>query len=228
MNLLDLRKIADVSAPASLANRLRGKRFALFSSLIDRLPRPVRIIDIGGTLDYWQQRGWVGKDGVSITVVNLHAAHETRENVTVRRGNALDLSEFADSSFDVAYSNSVIEHLFSLENQMRMAAEVRRVAKAFWIQTPNYWFPIEPHFHVPGWQWMPRRARVEILMRFRCGWRGPMPERQAAEALVDEVRLMTARETKRLFPGASLWREKFLGLSKSLVMYGGFDHGQTS
>ncbi len=223
MNFLDLRKAADVSAPTSLANKLRGRRFALFASLISQFPKPVRIIDVGGTLNYWQQRGWVGKDGVLITVVNLDATDGIHENVIVKRGNALDLSEFDDASFDFAYSNSVIEHLFSLENQAQMAREVQRVAKAFWVQTPNFWFPIEPHFLVPCWQWLPRRARIAMLMKYRCGWRGPIPDRAAAEALVDEVRLMSADELTRLFPTAKLWREKFFGLTKSLVVYQGLD-----
>jgi len=226
MSILDLRRAADVSSPTSLANKLRGRRFALFASLVDQLPRPVRIIDIGGTLSYWQQRGWGGKEGVQITVVNLDAEEVISGNVTVKSGNALDLSEYADGEFDVAYSYSVIEHLFSLENQARMATEVQRIAKAFWVQTPNYWFPIEPHFHVPGWQWLPRRVTVAMLMRFRCGWRGPVRKREDAEALVDEVRLMTAKELRRLYPDATLWREKFLGLNKSLVMYSGFDPEQ--
>lgn len=224
MSILDLRGVADVSNPQSLSNRLRGRRFAMFTALLEQLPKPVRIIDIGGTLDYWQQRGWVGKPDVEITVVNLGAQDAIQDNVTVKGGNALDLSEYANAAFDIAYSNSVIEHLFSLENQARMASEVQRIAKAFWVQTPNFWFPIEPHFHVPGWQWLPRSLRVALLMRFRCGWRGPVADRAQAEALVKEVRLMTATELRQLFPVATLWREKFLGLTKSLVMYQGFNH----
>lgn len=222
MNFVDLRDVADVRSSTSLSNRFRNRRFALFASLLSTLPSPVRIIDIGGTLEYWQQRGWVGREGVQITVVNLDVMETTVENVSVKRGNALDLGDFSENAFDVAYSNSVIEHLFSLDNQARMAAEIQRVAKAYWVQTPNFWFPIEPHFHVPGWQWLPRRLRVALLRRFRCGWRGPVADGQAAGELVDEVRLMTARELIDLFPGAYLWRERFFGLTKSLVVYRGF------
>ena len=69
--------------------------------------------------------------------------------------DATNLHEFGDASFDIAFSNSVIEHLSTFENQARMAAEVRRVARAYWVQTPNFWFPIEPHFLVPAWHWLP-------------------------------------------------------------------------
>jgi hypothetical protein len=163
MSIIDLRKAADVSDPKSFANKLRTRRFAMFASLVDQLPKPVRIIDIGGTLSYWQQRGWVGKESVQITVVNLGAKELVCENVSIRDGNALALSEYTNASFDVAYSNSVIEHLFDFENQAKMAKEVQRIAKAYWVQTPNFWFPIEPHFHVPGWQWLPREIRVALF-----------------------------------------------------------------
>lgn len=222
MNFFDLRRFANAGVSDSLANKLRAQRFAFFVSLIDQLPKPVRIIDIGGTLNYWQHRGWVGKDGVEITVVNLGAQELACENVIVKNGNALDLSEYVDGAFDVAYSNSVIEHLFSFENQSKMAAEVQRVARAYWVQTPNYWFPIEPHFHVPGWQWLPRSLRVALLMRFRCGWQGPVADRKLAGDLVDEVRLMNKDELSQLFPNAILWKEKIFGLTKSLVVYKGF------
>ena len=228
MNIFDFRKAADVGSTTSLSNKLRGQRFAMFASLVEQLPKPIRIIDIGGTLSYWQQRGWVGKAGVEITVVNFGSPASICENVIIREGNALDLSEYTDGAFDVAHSNSVIEHLLSFENQAKMAAEVKRIAKAYWVQTPNYWFPIEPHFHVPGWQWLPRSIRVALLMRFRCGWRGPVNDRKLAEASVDEVRLMDDTELVQLFPEATLWKEKFFGLTKSLVVYHGYNNKKLS
>lgn len=91
--------------------------------------------------------------------MNLAVEEQRHEDVQPLAGDATDLREFGDSSFDVVFSNSVIEHLFTFENQRRMAREVQRVGKAFWVQTPNFWFPMEPHFHVPGWQWMPRDTR---------------------------------------------------------------------
>lgn len=222
MEFLDLRNAADVTVPGSLANKFRNRRFAFFANLVERLKRPVEIIDVGGTKDYWIQRGWHLRSDIKVTVVNIDADESIFGNISVRIGSALDLSAFADKSFDVAYSNSVIEHLSSIDNQRLMATEIQRVAACFWVQTPNYWFPIEPHFHAVGWQWMPRSYRVSQLMRHRCGMRGPVSSRAQAEELVDEVRLMTARELKSLFPGATLWRERFFGLTKSTVVYRGF------
>jgi len=222
VELFDLRKAADVNSRNSLSNRFRNRRFKRFENLVSRLNRGVNIIDIGGTKDYWVQRGWHERNDIKITVVNIGVENYDFGNISIRNGNALDLSEFSDNSFDVAYSNSVIEHLATADNQRKMAKELQRVARCFWVQTPNFWFPVEPHFHVIGWQWLPRDYRVKMLMRRRCGMRGPVADQVQAEELVDEIRLMKPSEFRSFFPGATIWRERFLGLTKSVVAFGGF------
>jgi hypothetical protein len=217
-----LRGLADGHTANSFSNRMRGKRFELFEALTAGLDRPLRIIDIGGTTNFWVQRGWAGRDDVEITMVNLHA-EDPRGHANLRGviGDATNLAEYADGEFDIAFSNSVIEHLFTRDAQDAMAREVKRVAKAYWVQTPNFWFPMEPHFLVPGWQYMPERLRVAILRRRQVGHRGPARSAEEARSLVREVRLMRKREIKRLFPEATLYEERFYGLTKSFVVHRG-------
>ena len=220
--MLNLQAATNYDDGESFANRLRNKRFSLFEKLVRQLPKPLSVIDIGGTEEFWQQRGWIGRDDIVITALNNQGLETINENFRAVRGDATNLAGFGDSEFDVAFSNSVIEHLFSFENQCKMAEEVRRVAKAYWIQTPNYWFPFEPHFHFVGWQWLPRSLRVSIIRRRRCGWRGPCGSVDEANAVVDEVQLMTRTDIKRAFPKAAIWNEPLFGMVKSLVAYDGF------
>jgi hypothetical protein len=220
-----VQKLASGKNPHSLSNRLRSKRFKRFEELVSRLPRPFRILDVGGTNEFWKQRGWTSRPDVHITTLNLSAEPQQHENVLPVAGDATNLHQFSDQSFDVAFSNSVIEHLFTFENQRRMASEIQRVGKRYWVQTPNFWFPMEPHFHVPGWQWMPLDLRVSIIRRRRCGWRGPCQDPELARKLVQEVRLMTAGELKSIFPGAKILPERFCGLAKSWIVIAGFPQG---
>jgi hypothetical protein len=217
-----LRRMANGHAPGSFSNRMRERRFRLFEQLASGLPRPLRVLDVGGTNDFWAQRGWAGRDDVTIKLVNLVEQDREHPNILPTIGDATDLAGHADGSFDIVFSNSVIEHLFSLEAQSAMAREVRRVGRAFWVQTPNFWFPMEPHFLVPGWHWLPERARIEIIRRRACGWRGPCPDPRVAGETVREVRLMRRRELEALFPGAAIHAERFGGLAKSFVVYDGF------
>jgi hypothetical protein len=217
-----LRSLADDERPTSISNRLRSRRFQLFEELVHTLPRPLRILDIGGVNDFWEQRGWAGREDVQITTLNLTEEPQRHPNIRSVAGNATNLAQYADGSFDVAFSNSVIEHLFTHDAQAAMAREVRRVARAYWVQTPSFWFPVEPHFLVPGWQWLPVRARVAIIQRRSCGWRGRTPDRETAEKVVREVRLMRRGELRRLFPGGTIVPERIAGLTKSYVVHGGF------
>ncbi len=216
-----LRRIADDEAEGSFANAQRSRRFQTFARLIDALAdqhrRPVQILDIGGTNAFWEQRGWAGRQTARLTLVNLEPEQRLHPNIEAQVGDATDLSQFASGTFDVVFSNSVIEHLATFDRQAAMAAEVRRLAPRYWIQTPNFWFPIEPHFLTPGWHWLPKSARIALLRRRRWGWRGPCPDPELARALVSEIRLMRRSELMKLFPDATLEEERIGPLVKSFI-----------
>jgi hypothetical protein len=216
-----MRRLADQSSYGSFSNSRRARRFEAFAEIVEplhsRVGRPVRILDIGGTNSFWEHRGWAGRDDVHVVLVNLDAEECKHANIDPRAGDATDLSEFPNGSFDVVFSNSVIEHLVTFDRQVAMAAEVRRLAHVYWVQTPNFWFPVEPHFLTPAWHWLPVSTRVALLKRRRWGWRGPCPHEEDARAAVREIRLMRRGELRRLFPGAELRPEKIGPLVKSFV-----------
>ena len=216
-----MRGLADAGATGSFSNSRRTRRFEAFTRILqgvlDQGRRPVRILDIGGTNSFWEQRGLVGRGDVRVVLVNLEAEPRVHENIEPRAGDATNLSELGDDSFDVVFSNSVIEHLETFDRQAAMAAEVRRLAPIYWVQTPNFWFPVEPHFLTPAWHWLPVDLRVAMLRRRRWGWRGPCPDPDQARTLVREVRLMRSPELRRLFPDATLEAERIGPLVKSFV-----------
>ncbi|HEY2470784.1 MAG TPA: class I SAM-dependent methyltransferase [Terracidiphilus sp.] len=216
-----MTRLADSRPKDSFANCLRRKRFRVFNALTEASPRPLRVLDVGGTNLFWEQAGWAGRADVSITLINLFQQTRQHANITPLIGDATDLSQFAELSFDIAFSNSVIEHLGCLESQKRMAAEMMRVASSLWVQTPNFWFPIEPHFCIPGWQWMPVSCRVALLRKVRCGWLGPCSTDLEAQRIVESVRLMTSKELRVLFPGSRIIAEWFGGLIKSWIVLRG-------
>jgi hypothetical protein len=104
---------------------------------------------------------------------------------------------------------------------------MRRVARAYWLQTPNYWFPLELHFLIPGFQWLPEWLRILILRTIGCGRAGRFRSNEAARLAVREIRLLTRRELEEIFEEGNIWPEKMLGLVKSWVVYGGFPQEKT-
>lgn len=216
-----LHELADNSNKNSLANKLRRKRFAFFAELLDALPRPLSILDVGGTTAYWKQMGY-GDQQTKITLLNLCAEETGDPNFISLAGDARDLSQFSDDEFDVVYSNSVIEHVGDLAAQQKMAREVARVAKRYIVQTPNYYFPMEPHFLVPGFQFMPLWMQIALIQRFKLGWTQREPDVERAEQLAKSVRLLKPKEFSGLFPEADIYIERWAAFPKSYIAYYGW------
>jgi len=216
------KAIADNREPNSIAAKLRRRRTAFFASLLAPLEKPVWILDIGGTEQYWRMMNLPNHAGLSITLLNLEARAVTLPGCVSVRGDARSL-EFDDQSFDVVFSNSVIEHVGDFHNQMRMANEARRVGKRYFVQTPNRYFPIEPHFVFPLFQFLPIQWRVWLLTHFNLGWFARMTDRDEARQVVEGIRLLGRDEIKTLFPGALIYEERFFLLTKSFVAYGGWE-----
>lgn len=218
-----LKTLADNERPSSLASRLRRRRLALFLDLVAPLARPLRILDVGGSEHYWTDIGFQGEPQLEIHLVNLEAPIVTQPGFTGLAGDARDLRQFRDRAFDVVYSNSVIEHVGSFDDQSRMAREIMRVGTRYFVQTPNRYFPIEPHFLFPGFQFLPTAVQARLHYTFKLGWNASVATSLAeAHASVSETRLLTERQVRSLFPGATLYREKVFGLCKSFVAYGGW------
>lgn len=128
---------------------------------MSRLSRPLRLLDVGGTERFWELIEFPGADAVHVTLLNLTAQATSLPGLSSVVGDARCM-DFGDASFDVVFSNSVIEHVGGYEDQRRMADEVRRVGTHFFVQTPNKHF-IEPHFLFPFFQFLPLAVRAHLL-----------------------------------------------------------------
>lgn len=201
---------------------MRRARFSLFLSLLNSLKQPIRILDIGGTQDYWNLMGSEQLSNVRITLLNLVHQPVSSERFVSAVGDARAMPEYADGSFDVVFSNSVIEHVGAYDDQRLMANEVMRIGKRYFVQTPNKRFPIEPHFLFPFFQYLPVWLRAQMLYRADVGWYRRVPEFNAARLEVQAIQLLTRRRFTALFPNARLHIERFAGLPKSFVAYGGW------
>ena len=136
------------------------------------------------------------------------------------QGNALALP-FAAGDFTVVFSNSVIEHVYTWENQQTFAREVLRLAGPtgrFWIQTPARSFFIEPHFLTIGLHWLPKSWQQRLLRWFSLWGLLNRPKPEIIRLWLAEIRLLTEAEMRQLFPGCEIRKEKFLGLwTKSYI-----------
>jgi len=213
-----LIRILDSKNPNSIASRFRNGRFRLFSDLFPEVisGQSLKILDVGGTPEFWSAFPTIKKHHT--TILNLSTSNSGQPHFTEIIGDACDLSRFRDHEFDIVFSNSVIEHVGKPERQAMMASEMVRVGKSLWLQTPNFWFPIEPHFAFPGFQWLPRSVRARLIQSFDLGQFKRAPRREAALAKVDGVSLLTKGNLRTFFPKHRILEETFLGLAKSFIV----------
>jgi SAM-dependent methyltransferase len=117
------------------------------------------------------------------------------------RADAAEELPFADDAFDLVYCSSVIEHV-APARRARFAAEIRRVGRGWFVQTPAFSFPIEPHSLLPAAHWLPARLRARY-------WN------LGAAGAAEEISLLRRTEFEGLF-GPAL-PERFGPLVKSWV-----------
>lgn len=218
------RFVADYDSQQSLGSRLRGRRIGPLLSLIRSVSAAkgqTSVIDIGGTEQYWGivPPEFLAEHAVRITIVNVPGSRQAADHgpFTFVRADGCDLSVFADNSFDIAHSNSVIEHVGDWSRMVLFAREVRRVARYYFVQTPNYWFPVEPHCMTPFFHWLPRPARLWLVANFALGnWHRARNVDEAVRT-VESARLLTKAMVRELFADAEIATEWFALMPKSFV-----------
>lgn len=195
------------AAKSDTIRRWRERRYRLFLDLC-RVEPDDRILDVGAGAGGALERFNTTNEIIAVDIRPEESEWLGKPNVTVQYGDATRLP-FADGEFPVVFSNSVIEHI-PRALQPAFAAEVRRVGRRYFVQTPNRYFPVEPHYQLPLFQFLPGRVQRALNRRFSLGWR--------EKGHWEEINLLSARDLRRLFPDGELRRERLFGMTKSLMM----------
>ena len=193
----------------------RARRLKMFKQVVGPTPQTT-ILDVGGSPWFWTEFGVAAK----ITVLNpdelpnaVKLAYPAFECVG---GDGCNLT-YPQGSFDVGFSNSVIEHVGTFERQKAFATAIRRVGKTIWVQTPAREFPIEPHFMAPFIHYFPRWLQRKTVRWFTILGLMTKPTPARIEELLNEIRLLNYQEMRELFPDCEIYREKSMGLTKSYI-----------
>ncbi len=203
-----------------LGAHFRERRMRLFLEICHPSTETL-VLDVGGNPSIWNLIPEARRPRV--IYLNLPRAFEEGDDRTrLVFGDGLNLP-FADRSFDLVFSNSVVEHVGSAGNQRRFADEIRRVGRRYWVQTPNRRFPIEQHLLTPFLHWLPMGLRRAVARRFTV-WdliARPTPEsrRFYIEHFLDDIRLLDRRQVADLFPDATVIGENLGPSVKSWVAY---------
>jgi hypothetical protein len=171
-----------------------------------------RLLDVGGYPAFW--KGVPSPE--KITILNLHKIENDDPRFETVIGDGTNL-QFRNDAFEIAHSNSVIEHLGTLKRQETFAREVRRVAQKLWVQTPARNFLVEPHFIDFFCHWFPRPIRRRLMRYFSLWGLIVRPSQKKIDEHLDQIRLLNLEEMQSLFPDCDILIERACGWPKSYI-----------
>lgn len=218
---MDLQPQSKPNIHEPFLRRFRPRRLRLFYSSFT-IAKETKVLDLGGGLFFWELAKNEGLAVPHVTVLNIRPGpSRLPPEVNWVLGDAKETG-FRDSSFDIVFSNSLVEHLGDWGSQLRFANEVRRLAPNYFIQTPSKWFFVEPHFVTPFAHWMPASLRRCLGPRATVwGWTSGAT-RGLYNEMLREIRLLGIGEMRELFPEAKLVGERWMGMVKSIVAIKGY------
>jgi hypothetical protein len=200
----------------SVAERMRRRRWHLFYDQFPLLEK-MNIVDFGGTGWWWDHAPVRPRH---VTIINFAEPDSERPWITYIQGDACRGDELLNGqTFDLAFSNSLLEHVGGHQPRAALATVIAKSAPRFYVQTPYRYFPIEPHWMLPGFQFLPLSARSWLAPRWPLGHTYRWPAAQAADEVMG-TELISSTDMRRYFPNSKVVYERFLGLRKSLIAIG--------
>lgn len=187
--------------PRQLMSRIvRRERQGLFERFYKLMTpgRHASLLDVGGPTRGFDR---VAERFGRVIAVNVErpwdqdAMAESETDSEIVLGDARRLP-FGDGTFDYVFSNATLEHI-RRDDWPDVASQIARVAgRGFFIATPNYWFPFEPHYVLPAFQWVPEGVKRFLLLRLglKIGF--------MSRANYHVISLPRRKQLERLFGGA--------------------------
>lgn len=206
-----LARFIDPDRTGSLTHHFRQQRNEEFKRRFPSLT-DMRVLDLGGTAISWRVSGLRPR---SVTLVNFDHSEDPDEPwMELLR---TDACAGGFGKYDLVFSNSLMEHLGGHTRRRQFADVVQESASAWWIQTPYRYFPIEPHWLFPCFQFLPFRVRVIISQHWNAGNVPALKNITEAAELVASTELISVTEIRAYFPASEIWFERVAGIPKSLV-----------
>jgi hypothetical protein len=204
-----------VDGPNSIGEQRRVRRWEWLRSEFPRF-ESMSVLDLGGTAEAWLR---APVRPASVHVVNLEPEPglPAADWIRTDQADACDLpAHIASCSYDLVFSNAVLEHVGGHAQRIRFADTVHKMAPLHWVQTPYRYFPIEPHWLFPGFQFLPLATRARVSQHWPLVYSKSKSWEEGLRAAMG-VELISRSEMSIYFPTSAIASERVLGVVKALI-----------
>lgn len=191
--------------------RSRRARFDFFMQVV-RPGSEELILDLGGGSTGFLTTLYSNKSRFLLLDIDFAAAAALKRVYSDGLAVVADAQHlpFRDKAIDVIFSNSVIEHI---PDQQAFAREIQRVGKAYFVQTPNKGFPMDSHYLIPFFQFLPIALQRFVYERIGGGWW------RKQQRIYEPIHYLSECRLRQLFPDSEIAHERFLLMDKSFYCY---------
>ncbi|GHT82849.1 hypothetical protein AGMMS49543_08570 [Betaproteobacteria bacterium] len=202
----------------------REKMYARLAALV-ALDEQQSILDVGVTADrelvssnFFENRYPYPQRITALSDQDASWMEEHYQGLRFVQSSALEMP-FPDNSFDLVFSNAVIEHVGNGENQQQFLRECARVARRFvFITTPNRYHPVEFHTVLPFIHWLPKPVHRKLLRALGMDY---FAREETLNLLSRHELLGLAKASWENLPDSAirLTSIRFLGFSSNLLLF---------
>jgi len=193
-----------------IQDQSRKKKFELFMRTFN--PTEITsILDVGCGEGNFLELMYPFKKSITcidISEKNIEKFKKLHPNIKIMQGNAKDMP-FEDNSFDIVFSNAVIEHVGDINEQKKFAKEISRVGRNYFITTPNKFFPLEPHYRFPFFQFIPKKLQKILTNHFSIG--------NYPKGYWEDINLLSSNQLKELFPESKIVKHRITFYPETLI-----------
>jgi hypothetical protein len=199
----------------SFVGKGRARRWKRFVARFPDLAE-MSVLDLGGAPIAWKN---ALVQPAHVTCVNRQdMSQDATATISVVTSDVFALpATTLRTNYDLVYCSSLIEHVGGPGKRKELAMIIQSICTDHWVQAPYRYFPIEPHWVFPFFQFLPLQTKAAISRHWDAGGYTAKQNRESSVELALEVDLPSVTEFRYLFPASELIIERLAGLPKSLI-----------
>lgn len=187
----------------------RQRKYNIFMEKIQPKPNDL-VLDLGGSDGAYLLSYYPWPENIILFDIDFSRCSKSTGKGTPICGNALS-TPFNDGTFDIVWCNALIEHVGDFYSQQILAKEIHRIGRRYFVTTPWKGFPVELHFQLPLYQFVPKNIQKFMSKKFAIGW--------YKKGEWESINLLWHYQMRALFPDATVVKHRVSLWPETIIAY---------